>query len=139
MERSEFLKTLGTGTLAVCAVCGMISCSDNDDPAPVGGGGIDLTINIEESPYTNLKNVGGSAYKDNIIIARTGSDTFVALSKVCTHAGQTVVYDHPNSRFVCNAHNSVFETNGSVVSGPANRSLAKFKTEFNAPNLRIFS
>lgn len=139
MERAEFLKTLGTGTLAVCSVCGLISCSDDDNPTPIVGGDLDFTINIEESPYTNLKIVGGSTYKDKIIIARTGNDTFVALSKVCTHAGQTVVYDHPNSRFVCNAHNSIFETSGTVVSGPANRALTKFKTEFNAPNLRIFS
>ena len=138
MDRSEFLKTLGTGTMAICATCGMISCSEDDAPAPTGGG-LDITINIEESAFLNLKNVGGSVIKDNLIIARTGTDTFVALTKACTHAGVTVVYDQQNKRFVCNAHGSIFSTSGSVEKGPANRALTKFKTEFNAPNLRIFS
>lgn len=138
MNRSEFLKTLGTGSVAVCAACGMISCSDdNVEPAPSGS--LDITINIEESQYANLKIVGGSVIKDNLIIARTGTDTFVALSKACTHAGVTVNYDHPNSRFVCNAHGSVFETTGTVTEGPANRPLTKYKTAFTSPNLRIFS
>ena len=138
MDRSEFLKTLGTGTVAICATCGMFSCSEDDNPAPTGSG-LDFTISIEESPYLNLKNVGGSVIKDNLIIARTGTDTFIALTKACTHAGITVNYDHPNKRIICNAHGSIFSTTGSVEKGPANRPLTKFKTEFSAPNLRIFS
>ncbi|MFZ9503137.1 MAG: ubiquinol-cytochrome c reductase iron-sulfur subunit [Cyclobacteriaceae bacterium] len=138
MDRSEFLKTLGTGTMAVCAVCGMISCSEEEDPVPPPSG-FDITLNIEESANAALKTVGGSIIKDNLIIARTGTNTFVALSKSCTHAGVTVNYDHPNTRFVCNAHGSVFSTTGSVLEGPANRALTKFKTEFNSPNLRVFA
>lgn len=138
MNRSEFLKTLGTGSLAVCAACGMVSCSDESvEPAPAGS--FDITINIDDSPYANLKNVGGSVIKDNLIIARTGTDTFIALSKSCTHAGITVNYDHPNSRIICNAHGSIFETNGTVTQGPASRPLTKYKTAFTSPNLRIFS
>ena len=138
MDRIEFLKTLGTGTMAICATCGMISCSDDEAPAPIVGG-LDITINIEESAYINLKNVGGSVIKDNLIIARTGTNAFVALSKACPHAGFTVIYDHPKSQFLCTLHGSIFSTSGSVEKGPANRGLTKFKTEFNTPNLRIFS
>jgi len=124
--------------MAVCAVCGMISCSEEEDPVPPPSG-FDITLNIEESANAALKTVGGSIIKDNLIIARTGTNTFVALSKSCTHAGVTVNYDHPNTRFVCNAHGSVFSTTGSVLEGPANRALTKFKTEFNSPNLRVFA
>lgn len=141
MNRSEFLKTLGTGSVAVCAACGMISCSDDSvEPAPTGS--LDITINIEESPYVSLKNVGGSVIKDDLIIARTGTDTFVALSKSCTHAGVTVNYDHSDSKFLCSppqGHGSQFATNGTVIEGPANRPLTKYKTAFSSPNLRIFS
>ena len=124
--------------MAVCAVCGMISCSEEEDPVPPPSG-FDITLNIEESANAALKTVGGSIIKDNLIIARTGTNTFVALSKSCTHAGVTVNYDHPNTRFVCNEHGSVFSTTGSVLEGPANRALTKFKTEFNSPNLRVFA
>ena len=124
--------------MAVCAVCGMISCSEDEDPVPPPSG-FDLTLNIEDSANAALKTVGGSIIKDNLIIARTGTNTFVALSKSCTHAGVTVNYDHPNSRFVCDAHGSIFSISGAVEKGPANRALTKFKTEFNSPNLRIFA
>lgn len=137
MKRSDFLKTLGTGSLAVCAACGMLSCSEEEAPAPING--LDITINIEDAANANLKTVGGSIIKDNLIIARTGTDTFIALSKSCTHAGVTVNYDHPNTRIICNAHGSIFETNGSVTKGPADRPLARYKTSFNSPNLRVFS
>lgn len=137
MKRSDFLKTLGTGSLAVCAACGMVSCSDDDAPAPASG--VDFTINIEDAAYSNLKTVGGSIIKDNLIIARTGTNTFIALSKRCPHEGVTVTYDHPNSQIVCYAHNSFFTTSGSFIKGPANKGLSKYNTSFNSPNLRVFS
>jgi isorenieratene synthase len=49
-----------------------------------------------------------------------------AISLTCTHQGCTV---HPqeNGEFHCPCHGAVFDRNGKVVSGPAQRDLPQFK------------
>lgn len=137
MERLEFIKKLGTSTLAVCATCGMLSCEQDEGPAP--GSGVDFTISIEDQTFQALSAIGGSAIKDDIIIIRTGADTFVALSRFCTHETVGLNYSAANTKLVCPRHGSEFSTSGSVLRGPAQASLFKYKTEFTSPNLRVFS
>lgn len=136
MDRLEFLKKLGTGTAAVCATCGLISCEDDAPVTP--GGSVDFTISIEDQTYQTLKAVGGSVIKDDIIIIRTGSDTFAALSRFCTHETVGLGYNSSATKLVCPRHGSEFSTTGSVLRGPANSALFKYKTEFTSPNLRVF-
>ena len=137
MDRLEFLKKLGTGTVAVCATCGLVSCQDDSATNP--GGSVDFTISIEDQTYQALKTVGGSVNKDDVIIIRTGSDTFAALSRFCTHETVGLGYSAANTKLVCPRHGSEFSTTGSVLRGPANTALFKYKTEFTSPNLRVFS
>lgn len=138
MERAEFLKQLGSGAVAVCAYCGLVSCSDdNDSVTPTNG--VDFTINIEDASFSPLKSVGGFVYKDGLIIARTGTDSFVALSKSCTHNNVAVEYSASASKMICNAHGSEFSTSGAVLRGPAQVPLRSYNTSFKSPELRVFS
>jgi cytochrome b6-f complex iron-sulfur subunit len=124
MNRTEFLKTFGTGAAAVCAGCSLESCvNENINPTVV-----DVTIDISLPANTALQNVGGSLVVDNLIIARPSSTEFVAVAKACTHQGTTVTYEHANSRFHCNNHGSNFSLAGSVINGPAQRSLRQYST-----------
>jgi nitrite reductase/ring-hydroxylating ferredoxin subunit len=50
------------------------------------------------------------------------ADGFYAISGVCTHLGCTV--RHIGKGFECPCHGSRFDASGSVVQGPAPRSLA---------------
>jgi cytochrome b6-f complex iron-sulfur subunit len=134
MNRTEFLKTFGTGAVAVCAGCSLESCS-NEDINPVA---VDITIDISLSANASLQNVGGSLVKDNLIIARVSSTEFVALAKACTHQGTTVTYEHANSRFHCANHGSNFSVTGTVINGPAQSNLRQYNTELVGTNLRIF-
>ena len=58
------------------------------------------------------------------IIYKTNDD-FIAFSLVCTHLGCTVEVDGEN--FSCPCHGSQFDHNGSVLKGPATRSLSSLE------------
>lgn len=137
MERSEFLKYMGTGTLMACAGCSFVSCESNDDPTPTAG--VDFTLDLTLASNSALLNVGGSLSKDGIIIAKISTSEFTAVNRACTHAGTDVNYRSTPQDFLCPNHGSVFDKNGAVKTGPATRALAKYNTELTGNNLRVFS
>jgi cytochrome b6-f complex iron-sulfur subunit len=136
MERSEFLKYLGTGTLMACAGCSLVSCGSNDDPTPAV---IDFTLDLTLPENSALQNVGGSLSKDGVIIAKLSSTEFTAVSRACTHEGTNVNYRSTPQDFLCPNHGSVFDKNGSVKNGPAKTALKKYNTELTGNSLRVFS
>lgn len=137
MERSEFLKYMGTGTLMACAGCSLVSCESNDDPSPKSG--VDFTLDLTVAANSALLNVGGSLSKDGIIIAKVSTSEFTAVNIACTHAGTSVTYRSTPQDFLCPNHGSVFDKNGAVKNGPATRALGKYNTELTGNNLRVFS
>ena len=148
MERKDFIEQVGLSAASILIFGCMQGCSKSDSPAPAQPSGsnnntskaIDFTINITASPYTSLSTAGGF-YVDktnNIIIARTLTNEFLAVSSLCTHQQVTVDFQANNNRFVCSAHGSVFSSTGSVLNGPAAERLKQFKTTLTGNNLRIF-
>ena len=142
MERNEFLRLLGTGTLAACAGCALQSCSDDvvvvspSIPPPTG---VDFTLNLTEPANAALQTAGGSLSKDGLIIARLSATEFAALSRSCTHQGTLVNYQSTPMNFLCPNHGSRFASTGSVINGPAAVPLKKYNTELTGDNLRVFS
>ncbi|WP_413160782.1 FAD-dependent oxidoreductase [Capilliphycus salinus ALCB114379] len=61
---------------------------------------------------------------DDVYAIQSGKNE--AISLTCTHQGCTVKRAE-DGRFHCPCHGSIFESNGQVVSGPAERNLAQFK------------
>lgn len=150
MERKDFIEKVGLSAASVLIFGCMQSCSKSDSPAPSQPSGsnnnnptkpIDFTINITTSPFTSLNTAGGF-YVDktnNIIIARTLANEFIAVSSICTHQQVTVDFEASNNRFQCSAHGSVFSTTGSVLNGPAGAPLKQYKTERTGNSLRVFA
>jgi cytochrome b6-f complex iron-sulfur subunit len=136
MNRSEFLKYMGTGTLMVCAGCNLVSCSSNDDPTPTA---VDFTLDLSLSANSTLQNIGGSISKEGVIIAKLSSTDFTAVSQACTHEGTKVNYRSSQQDFLCPNHGSIFDKNGTVKNGPATSALKKYNTELTGTNLRVFS
>ena len=148
MERKDFIEQVGLSAASILIFGCMQGCSKSDSPAPAQPSGsnnntskaIDFTINITASPYTSLSTAGGF-YVDktnNIIIARTLTNEFLAVSSLCTHQQVTVDFQANNNRFICSAHGSVFSSTGAVLNGPAAERLKQFKTTLTGNNLRIF-
>lgn len=70
------------------------------------------------------------------LVARTGQDTFSALSAICTHQTCTIS-GYSGSTFICPCHGSEFDTAGRVVRGPAVASLHQYATQFSNNVLTI--
>jgi cytochrome b6-f complex iron-sulfur subunit len=150
MERKDFLEKVGYGTASLLIFGCMQACSkaetavaavssnNNGSTTPKT---VDFTINISIAPYNVLNNPGGY-YVDsvtNIIIAKTLSNEFIAVSSICTHASVTIEYQGTNNRFYCSGHGSTFTNAGAVSNGPAMQALKQYKTELSNNSLRIYA
>ena len=95
--------------------------------------------------YQNLQNIGGaialsgSDTFDNrgIIVLRTSNTGVRALSRNCTHAGFTVNINTAANNLVCPSHNSIFDLNGNVVSGPASGALTRYSASLSGEIITI--
>jgi cytochrome b6-f complex iron-sulfur subunit len=142
MDRKEFLAQLGLSSAAIFAGACLAGCSKEDNGS--GGGvtppaNVDFTINLADSANASLNTAGGFIYQSGIIIARTLTDTYLAVAQACTHEGTSVVWQAGNNRFFCPNHGSTFSTTGSVTNGPAGSALRRYNTSLTGTNLRVFS
>ena len=146
MKRNEFFSAVGisAGMLFMAPV--LSSCSKGLTDAnsnPTGGGNngaVDFTLDLSSPTYAALNSNGGSIVKDNIIVARTSSGAFVALTSICSHQQfNPIAFESAASRFHCPNHGSNFGLDGSVINGPATSSLTKYNTLLTGTNLRIYA
>ncbi|MFD1817463.1 cytochrome b6-f complex iron-sulfur subunit [Pseudarcicella hirudinis] len=141
MKRSEFIRSLGLSSGALMAFYCMgtlTSCTNEDtplpqtnpNPNPINNGKVDFTLDLTIIANKALTGNGGFIYNGNIIIARSKSGTFVALSKVCTHEGTTVEYKPATDDFYCPNHGSRYDLNGKVTLSPASLPLKMYMTQY---------
>jgi cytochrome b6-f complex iron-sulfur subunit len=138
MERKEFLSILGVGAAAIaCGRC-FTGCKKNDSVTnpPTN---VDFTLDLTNPAYAALKTNGGFIYNSGVIVARTASGSYIAVSSTCTHAGGTVQFDVNNNLFHCPVHGSNFAVDGSVLNGPAGSPLTKYNTSLSGNSLRVYS
>ena len=143
MEREEFLKKLGIGTLAACMGCSMVSCSKKGDAGPAGdgspapGSGTVLTADLGSS----LTNIGDSKTAGGVIVVRiaTGNTTssFTAVQVACTHEGTAINYNQSAGFFICPLHDSHFSKTGAVLQGPATISLKSYTVNITGTTLTV--
>jgi len=153
-SRRDFMKQATTLTMIgstafILQACGGGGSSPTGPEDPSGGdnnGGGDTdtgytydaatgTITIDTSMmYTTLQTPGngiqlsGSDTFDSrgIIVLRTSNTGVRALSRRCTHANNTVNINSAGNNLLCPSHNSIFDLNGNVVSGPATGALTSY-------------
>ncbi len=139
MKRKDFLsRTAIGGSFLLVSPWYFSSCSssgDDDDMDPDNNG--DIMIDLSDSKYSALGDIGGFAYVGDIIVIRTGTSQFTALSKICTHQQCTVGYDPGTNELPCPCHQSRFNINGGVLNGPASSPLTKFTVTQNGNILNI--
>src|SRR5450759_3516896 len=138
MDRKEFLSTLGLGAAAFVCSYSLSGCQPLDNPitAPTN---VDFTLDLTAPANAALKTSGGYIYSNGVIVARTATGAYVAVSQTCTHAGYTVEYVSSGNSFYCPAHGSDFATSGAVTRGPAASPLAAYHTTLNSTSLRVYS
>ena len=135
MDRKEFIQLVGANAgLMLISAC-FSRCSDNNAfPAPPTN--VDFTVDTSTGA---LAQNGGSITNHGIIVARTLTGTFMAVSAACTHQGTTLQFQANNHRFYCFTHGSAFNELGAVTHGPASQSLRQYQTSLTGTSLRVFS
>ena len=150
MKRNEFFSalTLSAGLFYVAPVLTSCSKSMNDATTTTPGnsnngnnnnGAVDFNLDLSSSNYSVLNTNGGSVVLNSIIVAKTTSGNFVALSAVCTHQGGPIGYDSSADRFHCPNHGSNFSSDGTVINGPAASPLKKYNTQLTGTTLRVYA
>ena len=145
--RAASLAALGGALGAVAQGCG----SGSNPAGPSGGGsfqqlpvvsatsgGASVSVTVDSaSPLATVGNaVLAQSAAGDFLVARTGQNTFVALTATCTHQLCTIT-GYANGTYLCPCHGSEFTTNGAVVSGPAFSPLRQFATQFAGDLLTI--
>lgn len=146
MKRGEFLRSLGLSGVALMAfyclgTASGCTNSSREDPQPgTVGGKVDVTLDLASSDFSSLNQEGGFAYSGNVLVARVPGGAFVALSKICTHQAGTVEYRLKESDFYCPVHGSRFQSDGSVINGPAVLPLKEYRTQLSGDktSLRVY-
>lgn len=62
------------------------------------------------------------------VFLRDVGDRIVAYSTICPHLGCGVDFSQATNRFACPCHESFFELDGRVISGPAPRAMDELET-----------
>jgi len=142
MERKDFLQKFIFGSsLLFTAPVLFNACSDGTDDviddAKDTKDDKGIKVDLSNNNFAALKTVGGFAYTGDIIVVRSGENSYIALSKVCTHEGCTVTYNHANNQLPCPCHGSVFSSSGTVVNGPANTNLKTYSVKKEGDILTI--
>jgi cytochrome b6-f complex iron-sulfur subunit len=120
---------------AAFQACGGSSTSaSNAPPLPnVSGTLVGRSLSITVDAASPLAAIGGaaavSAPTGSYLIARTGQNTFTALTAVCTHEG-CAVSGFTGGVYVCPCHGAEFSTSGGVTQGPAVSALHQYPTSF---------
>lgn len=141
-SRREFLKKLGAIFAAGIPAAALTEgCGSAGLPVyryESHGGSVDLYLKW----YPELLRTGGviellvGGETGSVYVARVSFSRFAALAPACTADGCRVVVERAS--FKCPCDSSLFDLDGSVVSGPAVSPLRSYRTQFLDSSVRIF-
>ena len=143
MNRKEFLQLFGIGATALVASACLGGCgSKSSDPSAgvAGATGVDFTVDLAAASSAPLHDAAtGYIYNAtrDVIVAKTVAGTYVALQAPCPHEGTSVYFAQAQNRFVCPNHSALFQTDGSLISGPSPRGLKQYTVVQNGNALRV--
>ena len=125
--RRTFLVQSGIlAAMAALAACG----GSSNATAPT----LPANTQVNVGNYPSLANVGGVALVSlggsPAAIVRTGTSSFLALSRICPHQGGIV--NQSSSRWVCPVHGATFDLNGTWIGGQRTSSLHQYATSYDA-------
>lgn len=152
MERRKFLGWIGVGTLATNLPILLAACSSSDNsttteiPTPKTE---DSQNNQADNPSQTSsfvemgtkqeladKGLLFSREQKVIVIADT-SGKAIAFNPTCNHQGCLVDWDQTQEQFICPCHDSIFATDGTLVSGPATEGLPPLSLKLEGDKILV--
>ncbi len=149
-SRRKFIEKAGLATImGTFGVTFFTSCVSSEEPDPnpvtpptgnqpngitVSGNSIQVNLSIQ----TRLATSGGWLLINTAktLVANLNGN-YVAMTSVCTHLGCADSWTYSNSKFTCTCHNSIFDTTGKVLEGPAKEPLQVYTTSVSGTILTI--
>ena len=138
MERRDFLKTscsLCVGLSAGLMMSGLSSCSS----LPLYKTEVKHnTIRVPQSLFAenDVQIIRPDNFEYDIALHKQRDGNYAALLLRCTHAANQLTL--VGGMYRCNLHGSMFDEEGFVAKGPAERPLTKFATEVSDNDVVIF-
>jgi nitrite reductase/ring-hydroxylating ferredoxin subunit len=128
VDRRTFLSQATLAAVATAlAACGGGGGGDVTAPSSVSG-----SVNV--SGASALASVGGvqavTVSGTPVAIVRTGTASFLALSRICPHQGTTV--DVVSGGFHCPNHGARFDSTGRWTGGQPANNLTSYPTSYDA-------
>lgn len=141
MTRKEFFSKAGFGAAIVLAPACLVglttSCSKDDiNASNQAPSNVDFTVDVSSG---SLASNGGFMISQGIVIARTNTGSFLAVSAACSHEGTFVNYVANSNSFHCPDHGANFSTSGQHLNGPGSGNLTQYNTSLTGSTLRIYS
>ncbi len=139
IDRNAFLKQLGFSSAALlataCAANGLISCSKSTDVTPLT---TDITLDLTAASNAGLKTNGGYVVlsSQNVVVARTSTGAYAAVTLICSHEGQRQVTYRTNE-FYCTAHGARYDDNGVGKNSDGSKGLKAYTTSLSGTTLTI--
>ena len=129
VSRRDFI---GRAAFAAAVLAALEACGDGQIGAPTTLPDGPFVVRVSDFPGLSTTGtlVDVSSVAPARAIIRTGTATYTGFSKICTH--QQCITDVRNNRFECPCHGSRFANDGSVITGPAERSLTRVNVTVNA-------
>ena len=75
--------------------------------------------------------------KSSAWVVRLGGGQVVAYGPQCTHLGCAYHWDENQKHFLCPCHTSIFNIDGTVISGPAPRPLDRYEAKVDQGKLLL--
>ena len=149
-SRRQFLEKAGLatiiGTFGISFFTSCVSSEEPDDttttpPTTTAPNGITISGNTVQVNLTIQNKLAASGGWLLITSAKTLvanlNGAYVALTSVCTHSQCSDSWSFTNNQFTCTCHNSIFDTAGKVVQGPAGQPLDVYSTSVSGSTLTI--
>jgi hypothetical protein len=151
MKRKDFIKQVGIGAaIAITFPCITSSCKKKDDNKTDNNGSnysytpatnIDFTIDLNSTEGAPLKKKGGYVVKNDVVVARTKTDEYIAASLHCSDENlKSVTYD--GDEWYCTEHDATYSNNGAgtqTYNNLGEKGITTYNTELTGTILRIFS
>ena len=143
MKRRDFVNWVGLGLVASSLPVAIAACqSARTTPAPEATTPAESELEVDNTPREDgfaavgtvgeLDDKGFISDKDflgtQVVVIRdpANATALLAMDSLCTHQGCSVEWDSGSNAFACPCHGSKFNTDGSVLEGPATAPLGNF-------------
>lgn len=144
-SRRDFLKKFGSavaGLTIIGSITTIIEGCSSTNPIDIGpGADAGKTLVVDASSLTNdnmALHATAPVSSRGLLVVRRNSTTYEAILLVCPHEGCSYPnVDLTGSVIVCTCHDSRFDLNGVVTSGPSNSNLTRFTSTFDSATKKV--